>query len=87
MTPKLLLQYALKHFKTKGNDLGGVVLGLAWTLNSVSGFTVATAVVRRFGFKNSMIISFWGYTFQIASLYLAAVIPDLTTSWTIAIVG
>ncbi len=65
--------------------LGGIILGLSWSLNAVSGMTVATAAVRRFGFKYAMIISLWGYTFQIASLYFAIILPKI--AWPIAIIG
>lgn len=67
--------------------LGAVTLGLNWTLNAVSGLLIASAIVKRLGFKRAIIISFWGYTLQIASLFFAAVVEDTTTAWTISILG
>lgn len=83
------LNYVVTSFATSVLDtnLGGVILGLLWSLNSVSGLTVATPIVRYFGFKWSMIIALWGYTFQIGSLYLAMICTDRTTTWVIAILG
>lgn len=68
------------------STLGGIILGLAWSLNSVSGLTIATACVRRYGYKVSMIISFAGYSFQIATLYIA-VISTGRVAWPVAIIG
>ena len=81
------LNYVVNSYATSILDqsLGGVVLGLGWTLNSVSGLTIATPTVRRFGSKYSMIIAFVGYTFQLFSVYVAAV--DLSIAWPIAILG
>ena len=67
--------------------LGAVTLGLNWTLNAVSGLLIASAIVKRLGFKRAIIISFWGYTLQIASLFFAAIVEDTTTAWTISILG
>ena len=67
-------------------QLGGIILGLQWSLNSVSGLTIATPCVQRFGYKISMIISFAGYTFQIATLYLAIISSD-RVAWPVGIVG
>jgi hypothetical protein len=69
------LNYVVTSYATTllPGELGGTILGLSWILNSVSGLTFATPVVRRCGFKHAMIISFWGYTFQIATLYIAVV--------------
>ena len=57
-------------------ELGGLICGLTWSLNAFSGMTVATIAVRRLGWKLSIIISFWGYSMQIVSLYLAIVYPE-----------
>lgn len=83
------LNYVVNAFATSvlSHRLGGTILGLSWTLNSVSGLTVATAAVRSLGFKYSMIISLWGYTIQIATLYWAIKTPDVVEAWIIAIVG
>jgi hypothetical protein len=67
--------------------LGGIILGLTWTLNAVSGLTIATPAVRILGFKTSMVISLWGYAIQIATLYWAVVTDDVNTAWTVAIIG
>lgn len=66
-------------------ELGGVILGISWCMNSISGLCVATAVVRRFGYKYSMILSMLGYAFQISTLYLAIVCRE--AAWPIAISG
>lgn len=52
----------------------------------MSGLTIATPCVQRFGYKISMIISFAGYTFQIATLYFA-IISSENIAWPVAIVG
>jgi len=82
------LNYVVTAYATSLLDttLGGVILGFAWSLNSVSGLTIATACVRRYGYKISMIISFAGYTFQIATLYVA-VISSRSVAWPVAIIG
>ena len=83
------LSYVVTAYATSllDNSLAAIILGLSWSLNAVSGLTVATAIVRRFGFKYSMIISLWGYAIQIASLYWAIRTHDETTSWIVAIGG
>jgi hypothetical protein len=83
------LNYVVTSFATSVLDtqLGGIILGLSWTLNAVSGMTVATPCVRRLGFKYSMIVALWGYTIQIGSLYLAMVAADPKGAWAIAITG
>lgn len=65
--------------------LGSVTLGLNWTLNSVSGLFISSPVVTRLGFKRAIIISFWGYTIQIASLFLAVYIPNY--AWVFGVSG
>ena len=57
-------------------ELGGLICGITWSLNALSGLTVATIAVRRLGWKMSIVISFWGYSLQIVSLYLAIVYPE-----------
>lgn len=87
------LNHALNYVVTSyassllASDLGSIVLGLTWTLNAISGLTVATPIVRGMGFKASMILSLWGYAIQIASLYWAIVTDDVTTAWIVAIAG
>ena len=83
------LNYVVTAYATSLLDhrLAGIILGLSWSLNAVSGLTVATAIVRRFGFKYSMIISLWGYAIQIATLYWAVRTEDDLTSWIVAIGG
>jgi hypothetical protein len=83
------LNYVVNSYATSLLDpkLGGIILGLAWSLNSVSGLTVATPAVVTFGFKYAMIISLLGYTIQIATLYWAILIPDIITAYTVAILG
>ena len=66
-------------------QLGSIILGLNWLLNAVSGLTVATPAVRILGFKYSMIVSLFGYAFQIGSLYVAVVVPEI--AYPVAIVG
>lgn len=62
-------------------------------MNAVSGLTFATPIVRLFGFKNAMILSLWGYTAQIVSLYVAVILrhqggnESNILSWVIAITG
>ena len=65
--------------------LGAVTLGLNWTLNSLSGLFVSTPTVKRLGFKRAVIISFWGYTIQILSLFFAVYFPDY--AWTFGLIG
>lgn len=65
--------------------LGAVTLGLNWTLNSVSGLFVSTPVVKRLGFKRAIIVSFWGYSVQILSLFLAVYFPK--HAWTFGLIG
>eukprot|EP01038_Epipyxis_sp_PR26KG_P007170 gene7170-9773_t len=81
------LNYVINSYATSLIDtkLAGIILGLNWSLNSVSGLTIATAVVRRLGYKYSMIVSFWGYTIQIATLYIAIICRDI--AYPIAIIG
>jgi hypothetical protein len=67
------------------DHLAGVTLGLNWCLNSVSGLTVATPAVTALGFRNAMIVSFWGYAFQIGTLYLCVVQPDIR--WPVGLAG
>lgn len=45
------LNYVVNAFATSLLDqqLGGIILGILWTLNSISGLTIATPVVRRLG--------------------------------------
>jgi hypothetical protein len=83
------LNYVVTSYATSllNHSLAGIILGLSWSLNAVSGLTVATAIVRRFGFKYSMIISLWGYAIQIATLYWAVKTDDDLTSWIVAIAG
>jgi hypothetical protein len=87
------LNHALNYVVTSyassllNGTLGSIILGLTWTLNAVSGLTVATPIVRTLGFKTSMIISLWGYAIQISTLYWALVADDAVTAWTVAIVG
>ena len=71
------LTYVVTAFATSllPMELGGLICGLTWSLNAFSGMTVATIAVRRLGWKLSIIISFWGYSMQIVSLYLAIVYP------------
>ena len=72
------LTYVVTAFATSllPMELGGLICGLTWSLNAFSGMTVATIAVRRLGWKLSIIISFWGYSMQIVSLYLAIVYPQ-----------
>ena len=56
-----------------------------WTLNSVSGLFVSTPVVKRLGFKRAIIVSFWGYSVQILSLFLAVYFPKY--AWTFGLIG
>ena len=56
--------------------LGGLICGITWSLNAVSGLTVATISVRRLGWKAAIIVSFWGYSLQIISLYVAILYPE-----------
>lgn len=83
------LNYVVNAFATSllGSLLGGIILFISWFLNGISGLTVATPVVRRFGYKYAMIISFAGYTFQIFTVWLAIVIDDNPTAWFAAILG
>jgi hypothetical protein len=83
------LNYVVNSYATSllSPSLGGIILGLSWVLNSVSGMTVATAIVIRFGFKYAMIISLFGYALQLGTLLWAVLTPDITTSWIVAIIG
>lgn len=83
------LNYVVNSFATSvlSHKLGGIILGLSWSLNAVSGLTVATPIVLGLGFKNAMILSLWGYTIQIATLYWAVVTPDINQAWAVAIFG
>lgn len=56
-------------------SLGGVVNGLAWSLNAVSGLTVATPLARWLGYKYAIILSFVGYTGQIVSFVFSLRYP------------
>jgi hypothetical protein len=38
---------------------------------------VATPAVKQLGFKTAIIISFWGYTIQMATLFFAILLPDV----------
>lgn len=67
--------------------LAGVVLGLLWTLNAVSGLTVATPACLYLGFKKSMLLSLTGYAFQVSALFLAVIIPHESSKWAIAVLG
>jgi len=81
------LNYVVNAYSTTllTHKLAGVTLGLNWTLNAVSGLTIATLAVRFLGFRNAMIVSFWGYSFQIASLYWAIIDPSI--AWPVALLG
>jgi hypothetical protein len=83
------LTYVVVSYATSlvGQSLGGVILGLSWSLNAVSGLFFATAAERTWGFKNSMILSLWGYAIQITTLYLAMTADDVDWKWFIAIFG
>lgn len=65
--------------------LASIILGLSWMLNAFSGLFITTAVTKYFGFKISMIISLWGYTLQIISVYISILRPDI--AWPLAITG
>jgi len=67
--------------------LAGVVLGLLWTLNAVSGLTIATPACLYLGFKKSMLLSLTGYAFQVSALFLAVIIPHEPSKWAIAVLG
>lgn len=81
------LNYVVNAYSTTllTDELAGICLGLNWMLSAVAGLTFATPVVRLFGFKYGMIISFWGYTFQIATLGIASLYPSI--AWPIGIIG
>lgn len=81
------LNYVVNAYSTTllPSKLAGITLGLNWSLNAVSGLTVATPAVRFLGFKNAMIVSFWGYAFQIATLYWAIVDPS--AAWPVGLIG
>lgn len=81
------LNYVVTSFATSllGDRLGGVTLGISWMLNSLSGLSVATLVVKRFGFKTSMIISLWGYAIQFATFFFAVYYE--AHAYPIAIIG
>lgn len=81
------LNYVVNAYSTTllSNKLAGICLGLNWMLNSVAGLTFATPVVRLLGFKNGIIISFWGYTFQIATLAIASNYPSI--AWHVGVLG
>lgn len=83
------LNYVVTAFATSllSQDLGGTILGLSWCLNAVSGLTVATPIVRRFGFKYAMILSLLGYAIQIGSLYWAVITPRIIEAWIVAVSG
>eukprot|EP01039_Chlorochromonas_danica_P008352 gene8352-9206_t len=83
------LNYVCTSYSTSllPHQLGGIILGLNWILNAVSGLTVATPIVRGMGFKYSMILSLWGYAVQIATLYWAVITEDAVTCWVVAIIG
>ncbi|RYH30781.1 hypothetical protein EON65_04150 [archaeon] len=83
------LNYVVNSFATSvlSHKLGGIILGLSWTLNAVSGLTIATPIVLGLGFKKAMILSLWGYAIQIATLYWAVVTPDINQAWIVAIAG
>lgn len=83
------LNYVFTAFATSllSHDLGGTILGLSWCLNAVSGLTVATPIVRRFGFKYAMILSLLGYAIQIGSLYWAVISPSIIEAWIVAVSG
>lgn len=83
------LNYVVTSYSTSllSPQLGGIILGLSWILNSVSGLTVATPIVRRMGFKYSMILSLVGYALQLGTLLWAVLTPDITTAWIVAIIG
>jgi len=83
------LNYVVNSYTTSvlSPTLGVITLGLNWTLNAVSGLLIASPIVKRLGFKRAIIISFWGYTLQIGTLFLAAVITDTTVAWTVSILG
>lgn len=83
------LNYVVTSYATSllSTRLGGLILGLSWVLNSVSGMTVANPIVLRFGFKYAMIISLFGYAFQLATVYWAIKSNDSTTAWVVAVIG
>jgi hypothetical protein len=56
--------------------LAGIVCGLTFILSFVGAVSVATFAVKRYGFKNSMIVSIAGHSFRIICLYYAIVIPS-----------
>ena len=81
------LSYVVTAFASsllEGN-LGGIVNGLCWSLNAVSGLTISTPLVRLLGYKTAMIISLWGYAIQIISLYIS--IQFTAVQWPVAIIG
>lgn len=68
-----------------GPTLGGVTVGLNWSLNAVSGLFVASTAVEVLGFKTAMIISLWGYALFIITFYISIIYPSI--SWPVAILG
>lgn len=60
--------------------LGGIVLGLNWILNSFSGLLIASPIVKIYGYRISMIISLFGYSIQIFTLFLAIQYPNQYTT-------
>lgn len=83
------LNYVVTSYATSllSPTLGGIILGLSWVLNSVSGMTVATPIVIRYGFKYAMIISLFGYALQLGTLFWAVLTPNITTAWVVVIAG
>jgi hypothetical protein len=70
---------------TLGTELSSVILGLCWTLNAVSGLTVATPTVKFLGWKKAMIVALAGYAYQIISVLISLVYHNV--AWPVAISG
>jgi hypothetical protein len=66
-------------------DLSSVILGLSWTVNSVSGLLIATPIVALLGWKPSIMIALFGYTIQIVSIFISLEYPAY--AWPVAITG
>jgi hypothetical protein len=83
------LNYVVTSYATSLLDprLGGIILGLNWILNSVSGLTVSTPAVKGLGFKYSMLVSLIGYAIQVGTLYWAVVTSDPLTAYITSIIG
>jgi hypothetical protein len=66
-------------------ELSSVILGISWTVNSISGLLIATPIVAVLGWKPSIMIAFSGYAIQIFSIFVSLMNPAY--AWPVAITG